>query len=285
MQYLENDMDALFQQAAEHYPLNHGKDEWQTVLAIIKEQERKPVPADQEQKGYVSRLLITAALLLLAASLFFFAAVTMQVKKTADDTVIKNLFLPQEKTQSADTINKQLNKINLLTAEDKKDIYLPGSKTKARVKNKVADLRWSAIPSKAVTHNTLEENEPTDNVKVNDAGSVQPLPVTAVKLLYEKKHAASTIVLPAAYAYKAAKRNSEHPNKNFYLGIAAGFDFNKGASMNYRTAGFKAGILVGRQFKDRLAVETGLSFVSKTYESQGRHFNMKKVHLLCLQAW
>lgn len=277
MQHLENDMDALFQQAAEHYQLNPGKDEWQTVLGKMKKQQGNRLPAEQTDNRQRGRLLIIAALLFMAASIFFFAAVTMQRQKKAEDTAVKNLILLAEKSQHADKAKKQMGKSNLLTPEDKKDIHLPGSKTKPGVKNKVVDYRWSAIITKAVTGNTSEEITKVDETKINDENGVQQLPVKPAKLLYEKKNTTSTILLPITLAFKGGNRNIERANKNLYLGIATGFDFNKGASMNYSNTGWKAGALVGYQVNDAIAVESGVSWLSKTYESHGKDFNMEKI--------
>ncbi len=63
MQHLENDMDELFQRAAENYPLKEGKGDWESIAKRISDTEGSPeIVVPTQRKG--SKKIIALALLL-----------------------------------------------------------------------------------------------------------------------------------------------------------------------------------------------------------------------------
>ena len=74
MQHIEDDMDELFQKAAENYPLKNGKGDWESVAKKLEvEDDPKevivPLKTKKNKKGIV---IILFLFMLLAGSLMFY---------------------------------------------------------------------------------------------------------------------------------------------------------------------------------------------------------------------
>lgn len=275
MQNLENDMDPIFQQAAAHYPLNTDKDDWQAVLQKIKTQQQHQQLANNSVNKRRLILILAATLLCLVTgtSVLFFP-ISDHNKETVKKISSDNISI-DEKTKRRIQTNDQFDNSNSLTVEEVRK-NLPAHKNKLNTTKKIKTNRWS---SKI----TLYGNDANDNELLTDNKSTGSI-IQAQRLLFSpviKKHKtnlAGSNILPLL---KPGSPKEQQPGNNtgkkLYIGVTTGFDFNKGASMNYKNAGWKAGIIAGYQFNNLLALETGLSWLSKTYESMGKNFSMEKV--------
>lgn len=275
MQNLENDMDPIFQQAAAHYPLNTDKDDWQAVLQKIKTQQQHQQLANNSVNKRRLILILAATLLCLVTgtSVLFFP-ISDHNKETVKKISSDNISI-DEKTQRRIQTNDQFDNSNSLTVEEVRK-NLPAHKNKLNTTQKIKTNRWS---SKI----TLDGNDASDNEFLTDNKSTVSI-IQAQRLLFSpvitkrKTNLAGSNILPLL---KPGSPKEQQPGNNtgkkLYIGVTTGFDFNKGASMNYKNAGWKGGIIAGYQFNNLLALETGLSWLSKTYESMGKNFSMEKV--------
>ena len=64
----------------------------------------------------------------------------------------------------------------------------------------------------------------------------------------------------------------------FYFGLQAGPDFSMVKSTNVRGVGFGFGLLGGYNISKKLAVETGLFWDRKSYQSEGRYFKTESLN-------
>ncbi len=277
MQYLENDMDALFQQAAAHYPLNTGKDDWQIVLEKIRAQQQKQQPANKAINKRRLILILAATLLCLIAGISFLYYIMIGYNTTKENTVTKNIVAIQQKEQRQHQKADQLNNKNSLTVvrEDRK--ILLDVKKKLNTKQQIETNQWVSKITIAGSKDISKQLIPLDENKIGKINLKRRLLVINSIVKHETGTAHSRILLPLQLATPKEQLLNNNRDKKLYVGVATGFDFNKGASMNYKTAGWKAGIMAGYQLNDVIALETGLNWLSKTYESQGKAFSMEKV--------
>ncbi len=312
MQHLENDMDELFQRAAENYPLEKGRGDWESIAKRIADKTEPSAVLAASNNNSTKK--ITAFLLL-----FFIAATSwfiFQNHKQEVQPLPGNNFLANNRNEARDkpvvaekNDESQVQK-KMPTVTDKKnrshqDQYNSiGTPVNNRAVVENGNINTSATSilknsSPAIeTHPVTKKYHLTSSIKNNNNPSPQEDINQKVannnSIENQDKHEDILIKnrngdeevnqvenLNNAFTDKRKKKKAEdrifQKRKGFYVGIVAGPDFSKVHSGSFDHSGFNAGIVGGYRFNKRLSLESGISWNKKYYTSEGKNFSMDKV--------
>jgi hypothetical protein len=122
---------------------------------------------------------------------------------------------------------------------------------------------------KTSSTNTQEQNifKENNNIKENAKAPAE------VKTGLEKPEDAFV----SANSNKKEKQPKTRSNK-FYFGFQLGPDFTMVKSTKIDGTGYSAGLIAGYNINKKFAIETGLLWDHKRYQSEGRHFSTKKLN-------
>lgn len=281
MQDVANDMDDLFQRAAENYPLDAGKGDWEAVLGKISEDPESPVAIAVASKK-PNKYFIAAVLLLCG----LFAGLLIK-----DGTHIQPGYGKRILAENRLPVNVTSNKKAALQNEvsTAKPVIKYNTHPVIRINqpSTFTNYKTELAGIGSVSHSTdvanFNNSEPF--IKKLIAGSIIP---DYSYILLIKKHKAVTIIVDDSKAKDIAvqevttnkKKNAGSVGDNtkgFYAGLVGGPEFSKGNDMAYNNCGLSAGVLVGYRLNKKLSLESGLLWDNIKYTSQGKNFNMKKV--------
>lgn len=285
MQDIEHDMNDLFQRAAENYPVNPGKGDWESIVKRLNE-NMEPAPVAVPVRKKKDRGLIV--LFFLLVFLFSGWLIYSNIDHNNSDVLAKNTSL-----QPASTTEQ---------TKDKNDGGQPnsaGSKNYVQRQNNAPTVTGiSSISSTQINnHKSDSENghsqgtDGSQNTQINNGisdakitsahsdsyvcGIINDLQVPYIEAKgignSQQPGLNDSLMLLTKFKPHFAKRNE------IYIGVVAGPDFSKVHSGSFGNAGFEGGILLGFRFSRRLSFETGFSWNKKNYESNGSDFSMKKV--------
>lgn len=286
MQDVENDMDDLFQRAAEDYPLMPGKDDWQLIYDRIKNGSDEPAPVLPLKKKRDAVVPVLATLLILSlASMIALHQYDKSNKETTKSSATTIQTNETERPAAIEATGKtnpaNSNASKLLTGSPAKEdvitnavddvVYLPSKKDVTTIYS-TGNSPFFNSRSTAYLY-TEPVNPATENQDLVE--KISPALIRyAQPLLYQTK--VSRDNLPSAVS--AFKKNSRPvANSRFYAGIVADVEFNKGKSMKFNNKGYNYGVVAGYQLSSRIALESGLVINKANYVSKGENFNMSKV--------
>jgi len=300
MQDIDNDMDDLFRRAAEKYPLHPGQSNWDIIekkLSSAAAPEDTPKPG---RKNNYKKLLL----------LFLLTGISLVIGFIILNLNSKNYKVAQNENQinlQANTKNNSVAKDNLINNK------LPGKSLKineriskdekrgmaqlniSSVKNKIPGIHIlntgnknnfsKRTPSKILFDN-YSKNNITNYQKRNSQETVNVVnnPGTKSELLLPKNNKENNefknkpvdninILTPTK---KKLKPNSKTlKEKRFYAGIIEGPDFSKVKASSFKGPGLGAGILIGYKINQSFFAETGISYDTKSYSSDGNNFYEK----------
>ncbi|MEP6677622.1 MAG: outer membrane beta-barrel protein [Ferruginibacter sp.] len=309
MQHLENDMDELFQRAAENYPLKKGEGDWESIAKRIADKSNPPTTVAVSKSN--GRKKITALLLLLfigVVSWFIF----QHYQQRTDVVPGKNVLARNVKEESK-TSTPEKNKLgsadkNTFVVADEKDksshhnsIGLAGNNTTDAEKGKTIRAASTGIRNvnpgieKSLTGETYNnessikpENKYSPEAnrnKVNNNNNPAENTISKEEIISKNKElreelsAVENAEDAAVHNEKKNDKALQNPQKKkgMYVGVVAGPDFSKVHSGSFDHSGVNAGIVAGYRFDKNISLESGIIFDKKYYTSEGKNFSMDKI--------
>ncbi|CAN5397634.1 hypothetical protein BH11BAC3_BH11BAC3_00580 [soil metagenome] len=281
MQDVANDMDDLFQRAAESYPLDSGTGDWEAVLGKISDNPESPVAIVAIPKKSKGSFIAGALLLCCLFAGLLINDGTLTQDGNGKTNLAENQLPIAETVSKNATVQHEIR--NTKTAIINRSHPIINSNQLSKLSNFQNQLVVTAGDNSSIDGDNFNNSEPFAKKLV--AGSI--IPDYSDNLLV-KKHKAVTIIGDDSKTKNIAKqvvvtnkKENTKPlsnnTKGFYAGLVGGPEFSKGNDMAYNNAGLSAGVLVGFRVNKKISLESGLLWNNKKYTSQGKNFNMKKV--------
>ena len=305
MQSVNNDMDELFRQAAKDYPLQTDSGDWDSVLKKMQGEDNNANEKSNEGRRYFFLLLLIP--LLVVCTTYIKNDSTAIVNKLVKDQAYPNSTSNKETTTGARETNRvtagiendriaisqntQDNSIssintgatNLFTAKtyatdrnnytNRTRIKLPGSDITDF--NKTSEQPFS-INNNSISSNNVNEkteaNTTQTEISQNVIASAQPVQKPLVEKSKEEPQASATT------KNEKKERQPKIRTSRFYFGFQLGPDFSMVKSVKIDGTGYSAGLLAGYNINKNFAVETGLLWDHKRYQSEGRYFSTEKLN-------
>lgn len=283
MQSLNDDMDELFKQAAERYPLKTDSENWDSVLNKMDQSSR---PAQVKTSSPNKRKLLWLLLLIP------FAWVCNNYFMGDDDAIIssssKQIISKPSGDKEIEKPVKTTGKIS--TYKLHSGINLSKEKASEPDFNKSVINFNDGFPNKEirVTHNDQKTASLkagySINIIVSDKEfllqtpglfpvihtiSVNPFPLQKRVLILD-----STLNKPLS----KSKDEISKPKK-FYAGMLAGPDISTIKFQKISRTGFNLGVVIGYHLNKRFSLQTGLVYNKKTYYTKGSYFNTTHLYL------
>ena len=278
MQDLDQNMDDLFRKAAADYPLKLNESQWDDIAPLVEPSRPNSVVA-KKQAG----LLVIFLSLLLTTGLI---TNTFKTNKQANPL-------------SSQAENKTYNPgITKETTEDAKDKITSKKQTQQKHYTNQSTLPLLIDYSSLALKKDAKRNKVIENK--NDL-SLENMPANSTSLIKNKNQTNNNIV-SIINPEPIVERNKVEPVKDsigqienqpviknsnlkkisgrqtgIYLGAVAGPLFDEVKNQGLKKTGFSVGNVAGYQFKNLLALETGLLFAKKPYFTTGKYFNMDKI--------
>ncbi|MEP7376631.1 MAG: porin family protein [Chitinophagaceae bacterium] len=269
MQLSDNDMDELFRNAANNYPLRLPKEGWDViagkvsatapVIAGIREKKRKV-------NGDSKKLLLSVTLLFIISGfvIFFFQNNKSVEQKGLTQRLLKEIAF--DKDYSSDSKN-QLKDLKRKTEA----LVLSFNRNKinpAIAAGSIADAQKKAI----------EKNERSVSVALKPVESMDEAFHELNKPgLISNFDSTKFISLSKEFEKNNKRGLSTWQNKKWYIGLSTGPQFSQVKGQGFGKNGIHTGVLSGYQFNKRLAIETGLFISQKRYYTKGNYFDMSKI--------
>lgn len=299
MQELENDMDDLFQRAAENYPLKNQKGDWDSVAKkiTIKDDADAITVVAMPKKSNKTTLFFIILFMLLAGCIMFYMFTNSSSKSNnlLAKKISNKIYSGQlnnkvaESKTDADSLNHDQSSLaSKLEKYQKNNTKLPynnfsnntisvAGNTSLRSKTKVTGL----IENTAAVNSTFE-NTNQDNVDAAANKSLNKKTNPEILLLSKQEKEKVNIHKQKNDTSLIAEKNirkkiADQKNKGLYMGIVTGINFSKVASGPFDNTGFAAGILLGFRLNKALSFETGFFWNKKDYTSDGKYFSMNKI--------
>lgn len=286
MQHLDDDMEGLFQRAADKYELDPGPDSWERIAQKINE-SRVATPKTTTRNNNKRTLGILLLVVMLSGGLVI---------------VLKNQSFQQQrndgrKQATYSLVDKQQKGINshhnTLPNKKIKASLNPNENSTAGLQNigKTKDISSSKFTPRLIHTNNYEKStqlqspqkmstsdQPFNAIK-KDTDQETEVVQTGEQLSNAdpKIHPAITNEDNKNNAVEQKKKATTPFKKELYLGVLAGGDFSKVKSMAFNKVGFSAGIVGEYKFAKRWSLQTGFIVNRKNYSGEGVDFNMNKV--------
>jgi Outer membrane protein beta-barrel domain len=303
MQHLDNNnMDDLFQRAAENYPLKNEKGNWESVAKRIATKDGpKEGAVSSRSKNNKKLLLLLVFLLMIATGWFMLHLFNPGTSPRNIAGKISNKSDASSHSYKTKDNNADVpaGKQNLVPLPSKKNIKnrksmlqfqvsssttilagMPGASVDSDISNeRPGEIKAgnNSIVQKPRNTNieTFQEKskeEISENLK-NDSGKTpnQPKEVNEEIKKQEKNNQ------PEIIKNSPGQKSPYQKKKGFYVGVITGLDFSKVASGSFNNTGFDAGLLLGYRINQALSFETGVMWNKKNYVSDGKNFNIDKV--------
>lgn len=310
MQFVNDDMDELFRQAAKDYPLKTDSADWDAVLGKMQGKDNSSGIKNQRRKYLFLLFLIP---LLIICTTYIQNDSTMGGKVTdggqhdlkenaekstgviktnseretriyntdRDATKASETFLVNEdKTMSSSGSKRFITKNNLLiTNNNHVDENLSSNfkTTDDKIINLNASDTKEPLNTNSIIDNNNNQQETTNSISATEQNKIDES--NNIKTPVERK----TVLekpedRPESTNSDKKERQSKIKSGKFYLGFQLGPDFSMVKSTKIDGTGYSAGLLAGYNINKRLAVETGLLWDHKRYQSEGRYFNTEKLN-------
>lgn len=301
MQHLGNDMDDLFQRAAENYPLEQGADNWAGIVKGITDEakDKEPLLLRPNNKNKIKKLIALSVVIFLTGGWFIFQNLkTEESFRPAGTRLTKEtdnrLHIPGIKNINSNASNDK-GTLKDFSQKTKRNNYkkglitYPGNNSKkvttrinnaSYFENGVETSNDQGFNSRQIIkkydyyhHNFIDNN---DNVtqeisQQSEVGNRDPARTGLANQVDEDRNPTITRNKKKEPHFILQKKNG------VYAGLLGGTDFSKVESGSFNNAGFDAGLIIGFRVSRILSVETGIIWNKKNYVSTGRNFDMTKV--------
>lgn len=297
MQFINDDMDDLFRRAAEEYPLKTDKGDWNKLLAKMK--------ADgSNKKGNKTKYLLFFLLIpLLLICTTYINNDSRKIAKNkatgeAQKDIGKQALSQKEKlitTVHQNNNNKAAQQETIRDAKQREGIQrsmsFNDSKNRTTEANKLTigseKLHFQSSEWKSdsklktpVTEGSKDDLSSIQNSNSDNKHIVATLGISTRNVATEKPDNIQ-VTKKANETHPSivtTKEKKEKKQDKFYFGLQAGPDFSMVKSTNIHGAGYSFGLLAGYNFNKKLALETGLMWDHKYYQSDGKYFNTEKLN-------
>ena len=299
MQYPDNDMDELFREAAENYPLKVTGADWSKVQSALP-------PAAAAAGGKPSKKWWSLLLLILVpfvctvinnrdnnGSQKTVATAAQHTMPAAEKSIQQN---SPVRTGIVNNISASLQTENnvpagVVSQQDRNNSFARFTKTKA--------ASHFLISASSITKDLPEENN-TNTINDQISGSakqrtvvntispsVTPNNESPAALVDKKKEASVIKEQPAAVVAADTKiattatkqqKNKKLPPAKFYLSLLGGPDASRVKSENVKHIGFSAGAGIGYNINKHFAVEAAALYSEKHYKTAYKDFNNSKTN-------
>ncbi|MBS1731083.1 MAG: outer membrane beta-barrel protein [Bacteroidetes bacterium] len=291
--------DDLFKDAGENYPLNTGNSNWHQVLNRINPtSEKAPVPSGQSQKWRFAWLL----LLLLPAGYQF---INNFQNKEKSKLPVNHQALQIPKGNLENSNPDQLTPLDKNQNESRDNGPLNSAGLRQNPFNEQSNNKQSNISSKQIVDNGFkflddqQNNNPSqqynpliqENSRIADFNFQTHLNEINKKSFHVEKFPFKPYPLELASS-DLEKENNVLENKKsklnvikikttdrFYLALTAGPSFSSVKMQPIPKAGYSLGMLLGYNLTKNLDLETGVLFVKKYFNAEGKDFNEEEVKL------
>ncbi len=280
MQHLDNDMDDLFQKAAEHYPLQTGGGDWENIAGKLK--IAKPVQSTLNNKkgnNYASKLSTLILLL-------FFLLLGGNVLQTHIAKPITDNFITSYLNKKSSTGNNQKPHEKAYEQQGHPDHFKQHQTIlNSSGNNFIAHTFMDNGYNQQQVSVTPEENSILDKAaEVGTANGFTAIPVFGnieMNNSIDKKNIPVVMVVNKTgvtlFDTITGSHKPSSTKKHFYTGVAGAIDFSEIASNNYSGAGVNGGLVAGVQLSKKVSLETGVFIGTKKYYSPAASFNMDKI--------
>jgi Outer membrane protein beta-barrel domain len=317
MEHVNNDMDDLFRKAGELYPLKTSESDWGGVLGKLRDEisGETGIPYALSARGNSNR---RRWFLLLLVPAFIFSLVYLtgsRVKEKNPQLPGKANNLPVNKnspvaSKNSSSPNQADNKI---TAGSKsqlnivKDVTATAAVSATEVSSDEQAGRKSTLSLSSqteVSKNAVVSGKITQDAALYQSASIQTKNLSDPESFHERVEKGvplsvyGSIENPSVYGMPfpplvlkdvtlnpetaktsaTAKINKPGSSKGIYAVLLGGPDLSTVAFQSTEQAGYSLGLLVGYRFNKRLAVETGLLWDKKNYNSSGEYFDKSKLN-------
>ncbi len=286
MQNIENDMDDLFRRAAENYPLNTGKGEWEKIdkkLAVpVAGREKKDNGKDRYKKLFL--LLFFLLLSGIAAVYFYQPGTDKQLPALVSE---KQKPIPDDKTEVQNKKNSPDQSTVTLPAKKKRatgltENQLTNPATGDQANDVLKNKRVNNIGEKTVLEDPAKSYPGAQNAEAKKQDDD-----VARKIITRQQNTSSIeekteqdTADNSAKNLPTGKRNTKDKKTNvlrnrWYVQLVSDADFSKVKSTRFEGPAFGLGIMGGYRINNHLFVETGLIGFHKNYYSLGNAFSEK----------
>jgi hypothetical protein len=292
MQPLEDDMDAIFRQAAEDYPLNTSGASWEQLQQKM---QQAPEATKSKKRFFWLFLLLPIALVWYlrpspndrseqhAAILEVLETGNGYRKGFGSEKLSDQAYTDGPNGQmvaaEVESIKTSAYKKQPTTPDGLMNANMPLNKKDGRL-NKSSAAKFSAASGLADKQDRKTEFSPAMDGSVNTNAAMdrtrfiqeRNLPLLAYHPLTLKDH--------SLLLFDPTKPQEQHRSvKKFYAGLTGGIDYTTIKFQQLEAPGFSAGLLLGYQFNRRWGIESGFLYNKKFYYTKGIYFQFKDYYL------
>ena len=274
MHNIEDDIDKMFQDAAEGYPLRTSDEDWEKVRAGL-----------ISTPSYFWRSITALAVLLLLSTVII--SIIGQVDKTELQPQATNAstLLQKEKTEASAPVVKN----SLLLEESEKaklnvdkptikaiaDIDITNT-TKARFKPTTFPSFATFLPSSAPTTTQLNNNAAAKEERVKDNIFHRNIFV-AIKTKFSESQRGKLVYLKDLSAITTiTKTKQNRSNRKLYFGGGIGIASSWVKDQKWSSPMPTLNVFAGKKISKNFAIEAGVGYEAITYYTTGEYFNPKK---------
>jgi hypothetical protein len=290
MQPLDNDMDDLFREAAENYPLRVSGADWDKIAGALSTQLiLQPPEAKSNKKKYLWLLLLLLVPLM--------CNIYNKFSGSSNEKIAARLLSnPEKKTEDQKKGNASLNpnsiatspapasdNTNTLQSNTPSDTYDPAtfSSDLSAYVNKNITGEKSKAAIQIISLQDEEENNTADiEVPVNDPSLISnELPVEEINAKTTK--APGNVIdqqkkEPSLEKNAKKEKQSKPAEKKLYFNLLAGPDASKVKGRAAGKMGGSVGLTLGFNINKHFAVEAGALYSTKHYSAEYTYFDNSK---------
>ncbi len=285
MQYIGDDMEDLFQRAADNYSLDAGPDGWATIAQKIA--EGKPIlPEIKSYKKYRKSVTIFLLIFLFSGGLCIvlnnhtIPLHTETSTKYAVAHVLSNQHSYQQPGTKTATLQQTPSyKIIHHNSAVKPIVHKTIPITLAAFTSNLTRLSNVGV---AALHEGMTNKPKITQLEIPHQNSSEPLAEANTTNNrtpnQEPSKNASEIISSENKTVVLKNAGLTHPfKKAVYFGLVAGGDFSKVKSMPFNHAGLSAGVTLEYKFAKQWSLQSGIIVDRKNYLGEGVKFNIDKV--------
>ena len=274
MPYINDNLEELFKNAAEDYPLKTNNSDWNSVASKINITALNPKEKNNRFLAYT-----IFALLLLGGSLIFyksrFESQSLSNKEISTKNIANNVDEPQQQKPVVANKTRSVSSSNNKVAGKAGYIH---SKTNRVSSNRIANNDGSL--NNNIESEISVQQHPQENVILNKDVSNPVLNIGKNKTI---QTISADKTLPSIESNKLVANNSISADKKvikirlktpsrFYGSLYAGPEFSMVKFQHLANSGYQVGVALGYRINNRFDVEIGLQREHINYYTNGNYF-------------
>ena len=306
MLHVNDDMDELFQKAAEGYPLNTSGSDWETLRGSL---QQKGLTTGEIPNQHIKRralwlllLLALPATWIAVKSPFEKRSMVSQAKyeksgdaglmnprnehiknNSKDQALLKQVSISETKNLYSQNHSNVQPMTRLNGGRIHHPIGLPHVVHKTSTHRQPVAIttinpETEATITLSVHHKIIPNNIPaTTAPQLKEEPDVPKVELQFIRISGSDNDSTSKFQPPVQAP--ELKLQTKTPTHFFYAGIIGGLDASTIKLQLIKHPGTVIGILLGYQFNQRISFETGLLKNKKYYYTDGKYFNAKGIYL------